>query len=73
MLTNRLLSLENVSTFSISTEGLSYSDSNAELIKAILERWIRINGFLIAYVTTLSLSAQSLQHKSVLISPFMGE
>ena len=73
MLANRLLSLENVSTSSINMGRLAYFDSNAELIKAMFERQIMVDRFLIAYITILSLSAQSLQHKLVLIPSFMGE
>ena len=73
MLANRLLSLENVSRSSIGTQCLAHFDSNAELIKAMFERWIMVDRFLIAYITTLSLSAQLLQHKSVVVSSLMGE
>ena len=73
MLANRLLSLGNVSTSSISMERLTYSNSNAKLIEAVFERRIMIDGFLVAYITILSLSAQSLQYISVLVSSSMGE
>ena len=56
----RLLSLDNVSRFLISTESLAYSDSNVELIEARFEQRLMADGSLVAYITTLSPSAAEL-------------
>ena len=57
----------NVNTSCTMTERLACSDSNAEQLEAVLERLIMIDGFLVAYISILSISAQYLEPKSVLL------
>ena len=73
MLAYSLLSLDERQYVSINTECLAYPDSNAELIEAMFERRIMIDGFLVAHTHPLSVSAQFLERKSVFISFFMRE
>ncbi len=72
MLADRLLSLDKCQYVFIDTERLAYSDSNAKLIEAMFERRVMVGGFLVAYTPILSISAQSLERRSVLISSFTG-